>query len=418
MKLNFSGFGRKLEFAVMEASGFLSLALIAGQKLTPENPWPVIWIAAIYALLVLMTLVVPGKRRLAAGVLGCALLALAGYLLLDWRTNLFIFAVPLMYAVLLILGLPVGGLARDDSLPSLFTMGPLAMQALAQIILFFNENTHASTLEPVLPGMNAAFLVYALTAVLALNRFSLAVAAAKGAPAPASVKRRNLLMTLALGAITLAIACFPALAAFLKRAGQAVGVWIAQFILWLSNLFASPGTGGTGGGPAQMMMPAMPVEEPGLFAKIAEKIAIVLAVAVALVVLFFALRILVRKLRILFGLLMARLSKFAAGAAEDYIDEISDTREDGERTRLGFRRRKKAVDPLKGIDESALAPGARIRFHYLKLMLRHPDWGPGSTARENLAPDAAGLYEKARYSNHEVTPADAEAFSRKVIPTK
>ena len=168
----------------------------------------------------------------------------------------------------------------------------------------------------------------------------------------------------------------------------------------------------------QMMMPAMPVEEPGLFAKIAEKIAIVLAVVVGLVVLFFALRILVRKLRILFGLLMARLSKFAAGAAEDYIDEISDTREDGERTRLGFRRRKKAVDPLKGIEESALVPGARIRFHYLKLMLRHPDWGPGSTARENLAPDAAGLYEKARYSNHEVTPADAEAFSRKVIPTK
>lgn len=411
MKLNFTEFGRKWQFAVMEASGFLSIALVLAQMFTPENPWPVVWIAAAYGVFALLTLIAPGKIRLALGLVCCAALMALGFALLEWLTSLLVLIVPVMYCVLLILGLPVGGLTRDGSLPSLFTIGPLAMQVLTQIILFFNKNTHGQPLSPVQPGLNAAFLVYALMAAVSLNRFSLAIAAAKGNPAPRSVRRRNLLMTLALGAITLAIACMPALAAFLKRVGQAIGIYLIRFILWLGGLFASESSGGTGGGMGQMLMPGAADEKPGLFAVVLEKVAIVLTILIALVLLFFGLRVLFRKLRVLFRLLMERLSRFAAGAAEDYIDEISDTRDDGEHTRLWARLRRKPVDPLKGIDETKLAPRERVRFHYRRLLLRHPEWEPGVTARETLAEPAAAIYEKARYSPHPITPSEQTEFA-------
>ena len=100
-------------------------------------------------------------------------------------------------------------------------------------------------------------------------------------------------------------------------------------------------------------------------------------------------------------------------ASEDYQDEISDTREGGERKRL-FRKFVRKPDPLKGIDAAKLPPRERVRFYYLRARLRHPGWVPEQTAREHLPADAAEIYERARYSAHEVRESDASRFQEKV----
>jgi len=40
----------------------------------------------------------------------------------------------------------------------------------------------------------------------------------------------------------------------------------------------------------------------------------------------------------------------------------------------------------------------------------HPEWSDGSTARENLPEEAAAVYERARYSEHPVSPEEAARF--------
>ena len=121
-----------------------------------------------------------------------------------------------------------------------------------------------------------------------------------------------------------------------------------------------------------------------------------------------ALRVVWRNLKILYKRMMARLNEYMASSSEDYVDEISDTRDDADRERLAHRRRRRQLK--KHVDESTLNPQQRIRYRYLLYWLKHPEWTPERTARENLNGDAAQLYERARYSSHEVTERDAEAF--------
>ena len=61
-----------------------------------------------------------------------------------------------------------------------------------------------------------------------------------------------------------------------------------------------------------------------------------------------------------------------------------------------------------------MTPGERIRVRYARLMDRKPQWSESSTARENLPGDAAALYERARYSEHEMTRRDEKDFDERV----
>jgi hypothetical protein len=128
-------------------------------------------------------------------------------------------------------------------------------------------------------------------------------------------------------------------------------------------------------------------------------------ISVVMVVMLFA-----RIFRILRGKLqelIVSLGKFAASASEDYIDEVTDTREDVSAEQLEKKRRPARM-PLR--EPRNLEPVEKIRFRYRKLLLKHPEWDPGATARETLAEDAARLYERARYSGRPVTEAEAEGF--------
>ena len=139
-------------------------------------------------------------------------------------------------------------------------------------------------------------------------------------------------------------------------------------------------------------------------------ILLVLAIAVVIFLIIIALRIVWRKLKILLKELWIRLNAYMASSSEDYVDEIADTRDDADHERMMRRRKRKQL--RKRVDESTLNPQQRIRYRYLLYWLKHPEWTPERTARENLDGDAAQIYERARYSTHEVTERDAEAFAR------
>ena len=107
--------------------------------------------------------------------------------------------------------------------------------------------------------------------------------------------------------------------------------------------------------------------------------------------------------------LAERLSLFAQTSSEDFEDEITDTREEGEQERISvldsLRRR------LVRVDEKKLSPTQRVRYRYLRLMVKHPEWRASQTARESIPEDAAALYERARYSGDSVSPEEAERFA-------
>lgn len=157
-----------------------------------------------------------------------------------------------------------------------------------------------------------------------------------------------------------------------------------------------------------MGMLAMEPAQPSLFAVIMEKVMIAVAFVLALLIALWLVRFLGRQLKKLALWLMTRLRSYAQSAGEDYVDELEDTREQGEErfafAREWFRKRLSERD-LKG-----LPPREQIRKRYGILRRRHPEWTDSQTARDTLSETPAILYERARYSSHEITEADAETF--------
>jgi hypothetical protein len=129
-------------------------------------------------------------------------------------------------------------------------------------------------------------------------------------------------------------------------------------------------------------------------------------VIVAGVVLYFALRRLLEMLKDGWRLLGKWLETASSTQHDDYIDEISDTRDDAT-----VAVRKKRRDPI--LPPRNMTPNQKIRYRYKRLLIKHPEWKQYYTARENLPEEAAKLYERARYSTHPITGEEAEQFQSK-----
>lgn len=98
--------------------------------------------------------------------------------------------------------------------------------------------------------------------------------------------------------------------------------------------------------------------------------------------------------------------KFLAASSEDYVDEVSDTRDMGETEQISRRKRKR----IRYKDDQTLPPEEQIRRRYQYLKHDHTDWVPGATAREKLPEQAASIYEHARYSERTVSSEEARTF--------
>lgn len=391
----------QLMLAVLPASLFLGAHFLPGQL------WLCAAFSAAYVVLASLCVHIPGKWRVPAGVLGTALLLSAGILLVPWRTQWTSAFLPLLYAALLIATLPIGGWPSDRELSVTIGFVGLVGYILMQFLML---TALESIYGAVAPALIAGFILYLVLWLLMLNRVSLQSAASVSGRAPASIRRKNTLMTLLFTALILFIAAIPALAEWLARVWNLLKETLLAAAQWLASLIpeSESAGGGTGGG-GDMFAGLGEAGEPSALAKFLEKVAIVLAVVLLAVLVVWAGRILWRKLLRLLKKLWALISRYTLAASEDYVDEISDTRDEGGETspsrRRALRRR------LRQINEAELSPTERIRYRYQRLLWKRTEWTHSSTARENLAQENAALYEKARYSSAAISPEEAERFA-------
>lgn len=396
---------RKVQLIAMLALLALPPALVLGAHGFAHR----LWVAPVFCLICfaagVISLLIPGKWRVAAGVVMAAGVIAFGLKVLPWREWWWTLAAPLGFAVLLMYMLPIAGWEKDRELSHSLTLAGCGLYMAVQLMNMIPSGVYAA----MGPMLKIGFLIYAALWMFALNRQSLIDAAARGQRAPVGMQRRNKVFTVGLMVIVMLIASIPALAhalAWVWNRAVEIAVLIGR---WLASLMPETSPGGSGGGGEGMMELAGEVVEPSLFSQIMEKIFAVIAVLALAVALGYALRVVWRKLRVLLGRLWTMLNRYALSASEDYVDEVADTRDTGETSTV--KRKPFWQDWFDQVNEERLSPVERIRYRYRRLMRRHAEWQPGSTARENIPREAALLYERARYSSETVSPQEAQAFS-------
>lgn len=346
-----------------------------------------------------------GKWRLIAGAgfaLCMAALGVAGFI--RTRQPVFLF-MGFGHAGLMLFTLPAREFIRQEIV---FT--GLLIHVAAQIWLnMMNGTALQATYEPVRPLLTAALVIFLACSVLTLNQLNLASALPEAQAVPGSIRRRNRLLTFLMLVAALLISLIPALGRWLTLAWDMLRTVVAQVIRWLIDLYPAPapvpGGGGAGAADFGMLGEAAPTSP---LAVILEKIMLVLAFAFLAVLLVKALRILGQKLMMFLRWGFQRLQSYASSATEDYVDELQNTREQGDERFLLNRLRRRRISAR---ELEAMPPRERIRVLYAIARRKHPEWPASGTARETLKEESARIYERARYSTHPVTEEDAGRFT-------
>lgn len=345
-----------------------------------------------------------GRRRLIVGAACAGVLLLFGCAILPIAERASLLAMPLAASTLLMAALPLASRRAGENSPTFYFAGLVAH-------IFTYALMHTSLASRIADAqsmhiLTALFVAYMALFLLALNRISLDNATLARHPATQFMRAVNVLLTLAFLALSLLLAGMPALARLVHSAWRTLRAAMAKLNEWLMSLL--PHEAGFGGAPqATMAMPEQAQEqpEPGLLAIILEHIATALTVVVLVIGCAILLRLIAKGLVRLARYLSERLRLYVSSATEDYVDAITDTREDGAQreSRLSLRMKRRSRT-------EASTPGERIRALYARLLRRKPQWASSSTARENLPDETASLYERARYSDHEITQTDEERF--------
>ena len=142
------------------------------------------------------------------------------------------------------------------------------------------------------------------------------------------------------------------------------------------------------------------------------------------VLFFLALRFLLRKLIRLWKKILERMRAYAAAANEDYVDEAESTLNWDEKTQsIQDWVKEKMQKAQKQPKWEELDGRGRVRRLYQQYIRRRPD-AQGQTVREamrqdnRLSPSVAGvfsdLYERARYSDHEVSTREADDLKKQL----
>lgn len=411
MKLNFNDFGRKCQFPVMLAAGCMAILLLILANYYPEGIARTFVLAGLYVLLSWLCIVLPGRMRIPAGIVLTAGLMAAGALLLPVREISALWLLPAAFSALLLGGLQMAGWSRSQEMHPMAGAICLVAHLIAQFLVNTDKLDGAEPMyAPIVPALTMCFLVFAAMSLIALNRISLNNAVNGQQNVPTAMRRRNHLMTAGLMAIMLLVAALPQVIRAIEGVWQWLKTALLTLVRWFMNLFPETESGSveTVGGAMEGL--TAEIREQGLFSKIMEIVMLTLALIAVAVGAFFALRVLWRKLKVLAKYLWERLNAYMQASSEDYVDEVADTR-DGAQAERALSRLKRRMQ-RKRVDENALSPRERIRYRYLMHWLKHPEWTPERTARENLRESEAQIYERARYSSHEVTVRDAETFAR------
>ena len=423
MRLNTADFFRKAQFPLLIALGILPLPVWILLHNAPDFlPALALLIPAALAA-AWVCILLPGKVRLFGGFSCCA-----GLCVLSLRTlpilssaviagnalrvepSLLCALVPLLLCTFLLYSLQFAAWPREREIAFNWYAACVIVHLIAQLMCRAARIQRTYAWDKVMPVLTACFVLFLMLTLLSMNRTTMQGASLGRQYIPPSMRRRNVAITLSLLLGALVIAGIPAIVRAFERLFMlllgAAGAVMA-FIARLLETDSAPGMGGSGSGMG--MMPPVEYTEPGLLAVILEKIAMAAALILAAVIVLFILYKTFRLIQTLIRRIAQHLSRYMAAASQDYVDEITNTREESGEASSSLLDRLKRIVPIR---ERHLSPAERIRYRYRLLLRRHPDWPLSRTARESLTPEAAALYEAARYDGRQVTEEDAEQFKK------
>jgi len=377
---------RRFRFPLLAVFGTLPVAVVLTARLFPPfRQWLWIW-PVCYVLLDAVGVSVRGKWRL---VYAAAELAAAG--VLTWVSvvlsgSLWALLLPPVYVFLLMYGMAIPKECRDEVISRLVYQISVLLHILGQVLL--SDRSARGWLL-------GAFFVFALLALISMNYENLHFATGGRLKITKSMRRKNLLMTLALFGIAALCSMLPVLAKLAGMAFAGAAKLLVQALGALAYLRFLHTSGANVRPGAEI---GEPTENAGdsFFGFLSG--AVILATGVFLVgISLYGCWQLLRKLPSLLRAIAASKERDADEA--DYTDEITDTR-------LDTPKRKREISA----PERNLPPDQRIRGRFRHLLKKHPEWDSGATARETISEKAASIYERVRYSHHPVTEEDARIF--------
>lgn len=369
---------------------------------------PFVWGVGSYAC--------SGRMRLIVDLLGLIPLGALGALWL-WPHGFPALTVLIPGAILLVLLPPAYPRMTWEEWPTVLWLAGFGVQLAGQALA---GKAELSGLETPLA---ICFGLYAFLFLLTHNRQSLRLGMHGGQKAPPAMARRNRLLISGMFLIALLISCWGPVGTALNAAWTWIKHALGTAIMWFMNLFAQDSGGassGSAGGDASDMLAGLGTAEASPFAKLMEKVFLVAAYVLLAAAAVFACWFLFKKLRQLIRFLAGKLQQYADAAAVDYVDEQESTLNLDEKTKALRDRLQKAFarSPRKQ-PWSALDGRARVRRLYQEFAKKRR-LSPALTAREALTQDPvlphtaaaafADLYDQARYSEHPVTAAQADAL--------
>lgn len=398
--MNIRELWRKFQLVLLLTLGMLPVAPCILGLLAPElldHSW---MFAAVYGIFVTVSLFLPGKLRLLLGIAG-TLLMLVPCVVLPSRDSWFIAATTaVIYSALLIWSMRIAGWETEEEMPMLWGLISLCAHLIAQLLVFLKFIHSYQVL------LTVSFFAFAGLTMLSLNRQSLNLASGGRRGFSTSMRRKNVLLTLCMFGVALLVALIPSVWGLIRLIGSGISVLMQK----LQELFAEEAEQTL----ATQMTEVTEETYEYAFGDIQARdpnptVYKVMTVVVLAVVIPFGIVILYKVGKLLAGAvsrIVTSVLNTASAEAEEYEDEITDTRVDAQsETVRSKKKQKRSLTQRRN-----LPPGEQIRYHYRLLAKKHPEWHAADTARDNLAESAAELYEKARYSDHTITQQDAARF--------
>ena len=380
-------------------AGIIPLSYMMIARFAPEF-LQIAWVfPGLYGVLLAICLPARGRKASVLTFVGAGLIMGLGMglQLISPRFSVFVLAIGV--AAMLPIRMMESGAAVSSYI---FT----ALHVFCQVQIQIKRLGHNTMYEPIVTVATVSFFVFLLLSMLSMNRENLQDITMGRHKIPKSMQKKQRNFTVVLFVGTFVITMIPALV----EAIQAFFTWLLNLFLafmdWLTRLLSGQESDDppidknaianlTGDGSAG-----------GTTENFENVLVILLMIAVAIILAIELVKIIRRVVRAL-KKLWKKLGQRRVVETEAFEDEITSTRENvlkGWLDALAARRK------ITSVDERSLEPGKRIRYRYLRLLLKHKDWHAGKTARENLPDNAASLYERARYSDHPITEEDAQQF--------
>ena len=391
-------FLRKGQFLLLMACAVNPIPLLLYVSLAPAL-LPFAWVMPLaFLLLALLAFKIPGKFRLLYGIGGCAVFVGLGILLLLNGVHWITMAVPILYASLLMVSLPIISWATSKEIPPFWYYTGAILHVGVFVFKFIYKAYNITSLDAIDPGLLISFFIMVILVMLSLTRINLNGSANGRQKPSAFMWQKNLTLTVIFFILAALVALVPAIYETLEAIFDWFGSLIKRFFDSIEIQEIVNDLGGEGGTPEP---PGQPHEE-SLLSKI-------LNILFHIVWYGFLIAMIAPWIPKIAKAIYRGLQKLLAGASA-YVSDVSGDYED-EVTDLRGTVAKAKGPRLSSSEERSLPPQERIRYRYRRLLSKHPNWTGDTTARENLPKPASPLYEKARYSSHPITEEDAEAFT-------